>query len=181
MGGGFRKYGQADHVADQGSDCTSDEHVPEFDLWYLVSLPLLPSSLYYGLILTDHRFLYFGAYPYVFSGRYGWKQGPAGLTFLGIGLGVLLSLPTAALGNKHFYLKKRHAREAMGIMGAYPEGRLPLAIVASVVAPISAFWFAWTGFKDVHWMWPVASGVPFGWSMVTMFVCVLGYLGEAYL
>ncbi|RPB15754.1 MFS general substrate transporter [Morchella conica CCBAS932] len=141
----------------------------------IVLLMSMYLSLIYGIL-----FLYFGAYPYVFTGRYGWKQGPSGLTFLGIGLGVLLSLPTAALGNKHFYLKKRHAREAMGIMGAYPEGRLPLAIVASVVAPISAFWFAWTGFKDVHWMWPVASGVPFGWSMVTMFVCVLGYLGEAY-
>lgn len=45
-------------------------------------------------------------------------------------------------------------------MGAYPEGRLPMAIVASVLAPASAFWFAWTGPEKVHWLAPVASGVP---------------------
>lgn len=103
--------------------------------------------------------MYFGAYPFVFTLRYGWKQGPSGLAFLGIGLGIFLSLPTAGLGNKH-YLKKRAEREAVGIVGPHPEDRLPMAIIASVLAPASAFWFAWTGFADIHWLVPVASGVP---------------------
>lgn len=52
----------------------------------------------------------------------------------------------------------------------FPEGRLPPAMLAAVLVPGSMFWFAWTGFTHVHWAVPVASGIPFGWCMVMLFV-----------
>lgn len=139
----------------------------------IVLLMSLHMSMIYGIL-----YIYFGGYPIVFSGRYGWKQGPSGLAFLGIGVGVLLSIPTSHFGNK-LYLRQKHKREDPDL--PHPEGRLPFAILASALAPISAFWFAWSGTEGVHWIVPVLSGVPFGWSMVTLFVGLLGYLAETYL
>ncbi|KAI5780379.1 major facilitator superfamily domain-containing protein [Geopyxis carbonaria] len=135
---------------------------------------VLLMSLYMALIFGI-LYLYFAAYPLVFTKEYVWKSGPSGLAFLGIGLGVLIATGTSSYSNK-LYLR---AIEKYGRDGA-PEARLPLSLFAAVASPVSAFWFAWTGDKDIHWMAPVSSGVLFGWSMVTVFACLIGYLAEAY-
>lgn len=112
------------------------------------------------------RYLYFGAYPLIFQGRYHWNAAYSGLAFIGIGIGVVLSFLTAGYSNK-LYIQLKEKRNKGD---TYPEGRLPLAIVAALLAPGSIFWFAWSGFASVHWIVPVLSGVPFGWSMVILFV-----------
>lgn len=112
------------------------------------------------------RYLYFGAYPLIFQGRYHWGPGFSGLAFVGIGIGVIFSFLTAGYSNK-IYLRLKEKRNQGDV---YPEGRLPLAIVAALLVPGSIFWFAWSGFARIHWIVPILSGVPFGWSMVVLFV-----------
>lgn len=41
------------------------------------------------------------------------------------------------------------------------------------VLPISLFIFAWTSYEDVSWVGPMMSGIPFGWSMVSIYVRLL--------
>lgn len=113
-----------------------------------------------------YRYLYFGAYPLIFQGRYHWNTAYSGLAFTGIGVGVVLSFFTAGYSNK-LYLHLKHKQPSNA---PYPAGRLPPAILAALLVPGSIFWFAWSGSAAVHWVVPVLSGVPFGWSMVVLFV-----------
>lgn len=83
------------------------------------------------------------------------KPGPSGLAFLGIGLGVLISFPTAGVASK-VYIKMKAARG----LDRFPEGRLPFSIIGSILVPVSLFWFAWSGFQRIHWIVPVLSGIP---------------------
>jgi len=128
-------------------------------------------ALLYGIL-----FLYFGAYPYVFGGIYHWDQGSSGLAFLGLAIGVLVTFPTSIYGSiLHTKLKGKNASE-----GIFPEGRLPLAMVASILAPIGVFWFAWTSFATIHWLAPIASGAVFCWTVVTILICLISYLTDVY-
>lgn len=134
-------------------------------------------SFLLGSKLTGNgdRYLYFGAYPLIFQGRYHFTSGYSGLAFLGIGIGVILSFPTGALSNIIYIRLKKDRR-------TYPEGRLPMAIVAAIIVPASIFWFAWSGGRNgVHWIVPALSGVPFGWSMVMLFISQISFLAEGYL
>lgn len=108
----------------------------------------------------------------IFGVRYGWKQGPSGLAFLGMGLGVCLSIPTVALRNSYYHCKPIATNSQSRVpkircqcpdihTPRSPEDRLSLAIAASILAPASILWFSWSQFSDVHWLIPVASGVPY--------------------
>ena len=44
------------------------------------------------------------------------------------------------------------------------------------VLPISLFIFAWTSYEDISWVGPMMSGIPFGWSMVSIYVCLCVHL-----
>ncbi|KAI5853786.1 major facilitator superfamily domain-containing protein, partial [Tricharina praecox] len=136
---------------------------------------ILLSSLYISFIFGI-LYLFFAAYPIVFQGRYHMKPGPSGLAFLGIGLGVLISFPTAGVASK-VYIKMKAARG----LDRFPEGRLPFSIIGSILVPVSLFWFAWSGFQRIHWIVPVLSGIPFGWSMTTIFINFISFIAEGYL
>ncbi|KAH8155203.1 uncharacterized protein LAJ45_00212 [Morchella importuna] len=141
----------------------------------LVFEPVVILVSVYISFLFGILYLYFGAYPLIFQGSYHFTSGYSGLAFLGIGIGVILSFPTGALSNIIYIRLKKDRR-------TYPEGRLPMAIVAAVIVPGSIFWFAWSGGRnDVHWIVPVLSGVPFGWSMVVLFISQISFLAEGYL
>lgn len=115
------------------------------------------------------------AYPRVFRGIYGMSQGNSGLAFLGLGLGVILSGPTAGLMTK-MYLRRKSERGGIPM----PEDRLPYAVAAGIITPISMFWFAWSGQEHVHWIVPILAGIPFGWSMLTLFISQFTYLADSY-
>ena len=83
------------------------------------------------------------------------SPGESGLAFLGIGFGVVLSLPAAGYANK-LYVRLKNERG----LDIFPEGRLPLAVFSAFLLPISLFWFAWSGFERIHWIVPILSGIP---------------------
>ena len=53
-------------------------------------------------------------------------------------------------------------------------------MIASLALPIGLFWFAWTNSPSIHWMVSIAAGIPFGFGMVLVFLCVFNYLIDAY-
>jgi len=44
---------------------------------------------------------------------------------------------------------------------------------------ISCFWVGWTARKDVPWIVPALSGIPFGIGYLLLFMALLNYLVDA--
>lgn len=113
--------------------------------------------------------------PIVFGVGRGWSEGLTGLSFLGILVGILFSMIAM------FPIYFQYKRKALLIVGRVPpEARLPATFVGAILLPVGLFWFAWTNSPSMHWIVPIAAGIPFGYGMVTVFLPILNYLIDAY-
>ncbi|KAJ5797319.1 Major facilitator superfamily multidrug transporter mdrA [Penicillium pulvis] len=129
----------------------------------------------YLAIIYGTLYMLFGAFPIVYEIHRGWNQGVSSLAFLGVMVGMLGAIAYSIPENN------RYGRLLVKNGGyAPPEARLPPCMVASIALPIGLFWFAWTNSPSVHWMASIAAGVPFGFGMVLVFLCVFNYLIDAY-
>ncbi|KAJ3509552.1 hypothetical protein NM208_g15653 [Fusarium decemcellulare] len=145
--------------------------------WLLLFVePIVLILSIYTAIVYGTLYMLFGAYPVVFQLERGWSAGKGGLAFLGVAVGMFSALPCVALINL-WYMKI--TREAKGEM-VPPEARLPGSMIGGIAVPAGMFWFAWTSYKSVHWMSPVAAGVPFGLGMTLIFHSIFNYLIDAY-
>ena len=125
-------------------------------------------------------FGFFAAFPYTFRGVYKFEIYQSGLTFLGIGLGVLLSVATTIVIDRLLYAKQHKKALEKGNLMAAPEHRLYSAMIGSVGIPLGLFWFAWTARKDVHWIVPIIGAVPFAWGNLGVFTAAALYLVDVY-
>lgn len=131
-------------------------------------------SLYMAIIYGT-LYMMFAAFPIVFQLNRGWNQGIGGLAFLGIMVGMLIAVTYTLWDNKR-YVKVQENHGGF----APPEARLPPTMVACVAIPVGLFWFAWSNYPTVHFMAPIAAGVPFGFGMVLVFLGIMNYLIDAY-
>lgn len=111
----------------------------------------------YSAILLGILYLFFGAFPLVFEGVFGFNLWQTGLTFLGMLLGMII----AALSSG-FWVKVRARLIEKNGGKLEPEFRLPAVIAGSVFVTIGLFWFAWTTFSWVHWIMPIIGSGIFG-------------------
>lgn len=58
--------------------------------------------------------------------------------------------------------------------------RLPLACIGAPLYVGAMFWQAWTAKESVHWMVPIAAGVPFGFGFSVIFNAYINYLCDFY-
>ncbi|KAK4503365.1 hypothetical protein PRZ48_004280 [Zasmidium cellare] len=124
---------------------------------------------------------FFAAFPYVFEKVYGFGLGQIGLTFLGIGVGCLVGCLFIILFFRLFYIPKVvRARKAGNGQTVPPETRLWIAMIGSIMLPISLFWFGWTAENDVHWMAPVAAEGVFACGNLMIFMAAVLYLMDFY-
>ncbi|KAI0047960.1 MFS general substrate transporter [Auriscalpium vulgare] len=136
------------------------------DLW---QVPFFTNSLLLGIL-----YLTFQAFPIVFEKGHGFNQQMTGLTFLGIGLGLLIGLATTPYWNSRFSLyEKRHGSTP-------PEFRLKQGQLGGVLVAISLFCVAFTTYPHVHWIVPIIASIPFGTGMYCSFVSSFTYLVIAY-
>ncbi|KKY19461.1 putative mfs multidrug [Diplodia seriata] len=185
-------------------DGPEDDAAPKIDYYVTLTRPwvmlftepiLFLLSLYmafcYGILYLD-----FTAYPIVFAQTRGWAPGPAGLSFLGIGIGMALATACSPLINRvhaHYVAKLRLQQQQSNNNSdddntnnsdqqppSPPEARLPHLIPLSSLLPASLFWFAWTSSPSHHFLLPVAAGVPFGLGFVPLFLAITAYLADAY-
>lgn len=104
-------------------------------------------------------YLFFEAYPLIFQGIYGFNTGTAGLPFLAIGVGALLSVAIFLYWDV-VLMRAKKANAAWTEIEEYR--RLPLAAIGGPLYVISLFWLGWTARSDIHWIVPILSGIPFG-------------------
>jgi MFS family permease len=142
-------------------------------LHMLVAEPIVTAWALYHSFAFGVLFAFFDSYPYVFIRTYGFTFGQVGLAFLGIAIGTVLAVLTFFVIDKTIY-RKIKLEAAPGRPA--PEERLYTSILGAFGIPIALFWFAWTARMDVHFMVPIAAGIPFGWGIVTLFVSSISLL-----
>jgi MFS family permease len=133
--------------------------------------PIVTLLSLYLAVIYGTLYLMFAAFPIIFGELRNWSGGIAGLAYLGIAVGTVVSV--AAFGFDQ--VRYRKICEANG--GApVPEARLPLAIVGSILLPIGLFVFAWTNGPEIHWIVPIIASGVFGAGLVSVFLASQNYL-----
>ncbi|KIJ12742.1 hypothetical protein PAXINDRAFT_171048 [Paxillus involutus ATCC 200175] len=131
----------------------------------------------YGLL-----FLLLEAYPHVYNSHYDMSRQEAGLVFIAPFLGNLLGVLVYFCFLKPQYEAQQRATfmQSGGKREIAPEARLPGVILASLLTPIGMFWFAFSAHPDVHWFFPVLSGVPVGMGMTLLQLSLFNYYIDLY-
>ncbi|QIX01081.1 hypothetical protein AMS68_006598 [Peltaster fructicola] len=146
----------------------------------LCSEPIVILFSLYNAMGFSIMFSFFEAYPYVFESVYGFNTWQYGLTFLALGLGVVIAAATAIAVDRTYYTRHYKLAVAQGRKQVDPEYRLLIGQIGSVGIPIGLFWFAWTSRSDIHWIVPTLAGIPFAWGNLCIFICGALYLIDVY-
>ncbi|KAH7093487.1 major facilitator superfamily domain-containing protein [Paraphoma chrysanthemicola] len=126
-------------------------------------------------------FIFFAAFPYIFSHPpYSFTLSQGGLTFISIGIGVLLGAATCIAIDRTMYQKQHHKALARGETYTPPEYRLYSGMVGSWGIVVGLFWFGWGADKGGHWSWVLVGAIPFAWGNVCLFTSTALYLVDVY-
>ncbi|CAL1188130.1 unnamed protein product [Candida parapsilosis] len=143
-------------------------------------------SLYIAFVFAV-LFAFFEAFPVIFRGKYHMDLGISGLTFISVGIGLVAGVVFYVVLDKTIYFPKnpdgtRGKRDENGnIIWDAPESRLLVAKIGAFCLPGSLFWLGWTGRTgNIHWLAPVASGVPFGFGLILVFFAVVLYFSMSF-
>ncbi|KAF8121151.1 major facilitator superfamily domain-containing protein [Boletus edulis] len=129
----------------------------------------------WNALLLGILYLAFQAFPVIFQDVHHFSDQMAGLSFLGIGIGMFAAISTQPFWNKLF------AHEAIKHDGdPPPEVRLIMGQVGGILVPISLFWLAFTTYPQVHWIAPIIASIPFGSGIYFVFTSTFTYLVTAY-
>ena len=105
-------------------------------LHMLATEPIVSLLSAYNAFTFGVLFAFFAAYPYTFQTVYGFNTWQYGLTFLGIGVGVLLGLITAINIDRKIYMRlhRRAKQERKSVIA--PEHRLYVGMAGAFGVPI---------------------------------------------
>ena len=145
----------------------------------LVSEPIVLLYSIYNAFTFSVLFAFFEAYPIVFMGKYHFEIWEYGMTFLSIGLGVVLGA-IAAVALDLIVYQKMVAKGGDRIKNKGPEQRLYIGMIGDLCLPIGLIWFAFTAKPSVHWIVPVLAGIPFAFGNVTVFISAALYMLDVY-
>lgn len=129
----------------------------------------------WNALLLGILYLMFQAFPIIFENGHHFNIQTTGLTFIGIGIGMIMGLATQPFWNRV------SARAAVSHGGkAPPETLLIMGQVGGILVPLSLYWFAFTTYPRVHWIVPILASVPFGSGTFFIFTATFTYLVTAY-
>ncbi|CBQ72989.1 related to multidrug resistant protein [Sporisorium reilianum SRZ2] len=129
----------------------------------------------WSALLLGILYLFFVAFPIVFE-EHGFNLQEVGLSFLGIGIGMITAVLTMPFWARHY----TRLVQTKGNGVAEPEFRLPVAMVGAVLLPIGMFWFAFTTYRSIHWIVPILGTVIFGIGISYIYTSVFTYTTHAY-
>lgn len=109
--------------------------------------PLCAVSFVYGLV-----YLLFEAIPIVFIGGHGLNYGEAGLVFLALLFGGVISVLIYIFVINPDYKRIHHSLEGRPVP---PEVRLKALLYAAPLLAISFFWFGWTAYPSISIASPI--------------------------
>jgi MFS family permease len=129
------------------------------------------TALIFGIL-----YLTFEAFPIIFGEKHHFNVQMTGLSFIGIGIGMLIATAAQPLYFNGYMLKQ--AMKAKGMPP--PEVRLYAGQIGGIIAPLGLYWMAFTTYPSVHWVVPIIASMFFGFGIFLIFTSVLTYLIIAY-
>ncbi|CCC12970.1 unnamed protein product [Sordaria macrospora k-hell] len=116
----------------------------------------------YTAVLLGVLYLFFGAFPLVFRTNYGFNLWQVGLTFMGLGVSMVLACFITPVWTRirNGLAEKRFKKT--GIMKGEPEDQLPPVIVGAPLITGGLFMFGFSTYPWVHWIVPVIGSSIFG-------------------
>ncbi|PLB41292.1 MFS transporter [Aspergillus candidus] len=130
----------------------------------------------YVAIVYAILYLCFVAYPIAFHQERGWSPGNSGLSFTGIGVGVLIAIAMEPLFRKVINLHRKSSETGT----VPPEAMVSIICLGATLLAIGQLWFAWTCTPNVHWIAPILAGVPFGAGNACVFIYANNYMARSY-
>ncbi|KAI0100875.1 major facilitator superfamily domain-containing protein [Nemania sp. FL0031] len=121
-------------------------------------------------------YLMFNTIPPTFEGQYGFPTSLTGLVYLALGLGYLIGLWSFSILSDRTVV--RLTNKNGGVFE--PEMRLNLVIYYACLCPVTFFWYGWTTYYKVHWIAPILSLIPFGISILGVYLPTQAYIIDAY-
>ncbi|UZJ54149.1 hypothetical protein CBS101457_003469 [Exobasidium rhododendri] len=128
-------------------------------------------GMVYGVL-----YVWFEAFPIVFTETYGFSTGNSGLAFLAILVGNLITYGIYFLWFTRYYRPKLIASGGK----LAPEHWLHPAMVGAFFLPLSLFAFGWTSNKSIHYMVPIVCSGLFSVGIFGLFTSGLNYLAVCY-
>ncbi|KAI5956842.1 hypothetical protein KGF54_000460 [Candida jiufengensis] len=122
-------------------------------------------------------YLFFVAFPYIFSTVYGFGLAAQGMSFLGLATGMVLTCLVSPYFAKRAYLyllKKNNGVPKV-------EFRFVSLMAGVFVVPIGLFMIAWTSYPTVHWIAPIIGSGIYGSGTILVFNGIFAYSVEAYI
>lgn len=125
-------------------------------------------------LLLGILYLAFQAFPVIFK-KHNFNMQEIGMSFLGIGVGMAISLACQPFWNRLYI---RTAAKHGGQLP--PETRLISGMLGGILVPVSLYWLAFTTYKSVHWIVPIIASAPFGAGTILIFTSCWTYLVTLY-
>ncbi|KAH8178983.1 major facilitator superfamily protein [Sarocladium implicatum] len=133
----------------------------------IVLLLSLLCAFVFGLL-----FILFTSFPSVFVEQYHFSSGISGLSYLGVGIGMALSLLA-------FATMSDRLQKALGD-SPKPEGRLRPMVWIMPLIPIGMFWYGWAAEEQTHWIVPIIGTSLIGFGSLWVLMPTQLYLVEAF-
>ena len=130
----------------------------------------------YVAIVYAILYLCFVAYPIAFQTQRGWSPGIGGLSFVGIGVGVLITIACEPVLRKIINSHRKDPETGQ----VPPEAMASIVSLGAILLAIRQLWFAWTCTPNVHWVVPILAGLPFGAGNACVFIYASNYMSRSY-
>ncbi|XWW93080.1 hypothetical protein V2A60_001008 [Cordyceps javanica] len=135
----------------------------------VVFLLSLYTAFMFGLI-----YLLFTTFPGVFGLTYHFATEIAGLAYLGLGIGMIISIGLfAVFSDKLLHQPREGTLER-------PELRLILMMWSTPVIPVGFFWYGWSADKAAHWIVPILGTLVIGLGAFLTLMPAQLYLVDAF-
>ncbi|KAI0506707.1 putative MFS transporter [Xylaria bambusicola] len=128
----------------------------------------------YGAFMFGLAYILFTTFPAVFEKQYDFGPGISGLLYLGLGVGMIISIGLFGM------LSDKLLHQPRGGAVARPELRLILMIWSSPVVPIGFFWYGWSARCYNHWIVPILGTLVIGLGSLLILLPGQLYLVDAF-
>ncbi|KAH6665542.1 major facilitator superfamily domain-containing protein [Halenospora varia] len=143
----------------------------------LLFSPIVTLLSVFIAVVYGQLYLLYTTITFVFEAQYHFAHRLTGLTFLGLGVGMLLGAGVfGAVSDRT--LKAKAKKSEGGEMK--PEYRLPVMIYGAILIPIGLFIYGWTAEKKVMWIAPIIGTAFVGAGMMATFIPTQAYLVDAF-
>ncbi|KAJ5367167.1 MFS general substrate transporter [Penicillium brevicompactum] len=137
--------------------------------------PIIMGMSLYMAVMYGVLYVLFTTFSVVFQTHYGFKEGVAGLSYLGIGVGSVLGMIFYGYYGDRIQLKLAEKHKE-----SKPEFRLPPLIPSFFAMPIGLIIYGWTAQYHCHWILPIIGTGFCGFSLMGCFAAIQSYLVDAF-